>query len=124
MNYTALFTIAARTEQAYTAAQSFIADECPILEQRLKKAALTTAIDALTIALTIIDWVTDEFEKAPEYALKIRIAQIEAKRFGVRQLIKIAQFDNRYKLTATGRKLWERKASLATSALDRIFSLT
>ena len=32
--------------------------------------------------------------KRHEYILKIRIAQIEAKRFGVRQLIKVAQFNS------------------------------
>ena len=123
MNYTATFTITARTETAYTAAQSFIRHQCPVLEQRLKTAALTAAINALTIALTIIDWTTDEFEKTPEYALKIRIAQIEMKRFVIRHLIKVAQLDERYQLTATARKLWTRKGVIAVTTLDKIFAL-
>ena len=65
MNYNIAFILSARVERAYTAAQTFIANECPVLEQRLKKAALTTAVNVLQFALIAIDWVSDEFEKAP-----------------------------------------------------------
>lgn len=120
MNRSQIFALAARTERAYSAAQTFIANECPLLEQRLKTAALTAAINSLQFALTLIDWA---IERSPETVLKIRIAQIEAKRFAVCQLIKIVQLDNRYQLTATARKLWNRKGAIAVSTLDRIFAL-
>ena len=123
MNYSALFTITARTEPAYSTAQSFLANECPVLEQRLKKAALTASINILQLGLAAIDWVIDEFEKTPEYVLKVRIAQIETKRFVIRQLIKVAQLDERYQLTATARKLWTRKGAIAVTALDKVFAL-
>ena len=123
MNYSALFTITARTEAAYTTAQSFLANECPVLEQRLKTAALTASINVLQLGLAAINWVIDEFEKTPEYVLKVRIAQIETKRFVIRQLIKVAQLDERYQLTATARKLWTRKGAIAVTTLDKIFAL-
>ena len=123
MNYNIAFILSARTERAYAAAQDFIANQCPVLEQRLKKAALTAAVSVLTIALTIIDWVTAQLEKADEYRLIVALAYINSKRFAVRQLIAVARFNQRYQLTATARKLWTRKGAIAQSTLDKVFCL-
>ena len=123
MNYSAIFTLSARAEQAYTAAQTFISDECPLLEERLKTTALTAAINVFEFALLVIDWVTDESEKAPEYALKFRITQIETKRFVIRQLIKIVQLDGHCQISATARKAWTCKGAIAQSTLDKVFCL-
>lgn len=123
MNYSPIFTIAARTEAAYSVAQSFIANECPVLERRLKAAALSTAVNALTIALIVIDWASAQLEKTDEYKLIAALTYIKSKRLIVRQLIAAARFNQRYQLTATTRKLWTRKGAIAQSALDKVFCL-
>ncbi|PZO58061.1 MAG: hypothetical protein DCF15_05865 [Phormidesmis priestleyi] len=123
MNRNDFHTLAARIERAYNAAQAFIANECPVLEQRLKTAALTTAINALTFALTVIDWASAQLEKTDEYRLIASLAYINSKRFAVRQLIAVARFNQCYQLTANTRKLWTRKGAIAQSALDKVFAL-
>ena len=123
MNHSALFTIAARTERAYSTAQDFIANQCPVLEQRLKTSALTAAINSLQFVLFVIDWVTAQLDKADEYRLIVALAYINSKRFAVRQLIAVARFNQRYQLTATARKIWTRKGAIAQSTLDKIFAL-
>lgn len=115
--------LAARTESAYTAAQAFIANECPVLEQRLKTAALTTAINALEFALIVIDWASAQLDKTDEYRLIIALAYINSKRFAVRQLIAVARFNQHYQLTAKAAKFWTRKGEIAQSALDKVFAL-
>ncbi len=115
--------IAARAETAYSAAQDFIANQCPILEQRLKTVVLTTAINALTIALTVTDWASAQLDQADEYRLIIALAYINSKRFAVRQLIAVARFNQRFEITATAAKFWTRKGEIAQSALDKVFAL-
>lgn len=123
MNRNHFHALAARTEAAYNAAQAFIANECPVLEQRLKTAALTTAINVLMFALIVIDWLSAQLDQADEYRLIIALAYINSKRFAVRQLIKAAQLNQRYQLTATAAKFWTRKGAIAQSALDKVFAL-
>ena len=123
MNRAQIFTIAARTERAYTAAQTFIANECPLLEQRIKSAALTTAINVLEFAIAIIDWASAQLDQADEYRLIVALAYINSKRFAVRQLIAVARFNQLYQLTATARKAWTRKGAIAVTALDKVFAL-
>ncbi len=123
MNYSIVFTIAARTKRTYNAAQSFIAKECPVLEQRLQSAALTTAVNALTIALTVIDFTAAQLEKAPEYRLQAQLAYANVKRWFVRRAISAARLDERYQVSATASRYWTRKGAIAQSALDKVFCL-
>lgn len=123
MNYTPLFTLAARTETAYNTAQSFMANECPVLEQRLTRAFLTAAVTVLEFTLTIIDWLTTQTDKRHEYALRMQLWYVLAKRFLVRQGIAAARFNERYGLTAKASKAWSAKGAITTSAMDKVFSL-
>lgn len=91
MNHNHFHVITARTEQAYTAAQDWIANECSVLEQRFKTAALSVAVNS--------------------------------KHFAVCQLIKAAQLNQHYQLTAKASKLWTRKGAIAQSAMDKVFTL-
>lgn len=123
MNYSPIFTIAARAESAYTTAQAFIANQCPILEQRLKSAALSTTVNVLTLALIVIDWASAQLSKADEYRLIVALAYINSKRFAVRQLIAVARFNQHYKFTATLRRLWDIKGCIFRKTLDKLFCL-
>ena len=123
MNYSPIFTLATRTERAYNAAQDFIADDCPVLEQRVKRAALNTVVNVLEFTLIIIDWTQAELEKVPEHQLRLQLAYVKAKRFFVRRAITIARFDDRYQLSKQVSKVWARKGAIAQSALDKVFCL-
>jgi len=152
MDLTTVINISARIEQAYTAIQNWIRNDAPVLEQRLKKAALLTAANVLTIALIIINWVSNQLAKRDEYALIASLTYVKTKRFVVRQAIEIVsfyqycqiilslsldtahrfvgckstqfeQFNQRYQLTATAAKVWNRKGAIATAALDKVFAL-
>lgn len=123
MNYSPIFTAAARIERAHNAAQDFIRHQCPVLEQRLKTRALELAVIALELAIGLIDFITAQVERSPEYRLQIQIAWLNAKRFVIRQLIKVARFDERYQVTFTVADVWSRKSAIATSTLDKVFSL-
>lgn len=123
MNYTAIFSLSVRTERAYATAQDWIANDAPVLEQRFKKAALNAAINVFQFALVVIDWVSAQLDRADEYRLIVALACINSKRFGIQQLIKVVQLDERYQLSSTARKIWTRKGVIATSALDKVFCL-
>lgn len=123
MNYSPLFSLAARTEDAHTAAQSWIRNDAPVLEQRIKRVALTAAVTVLEFALTVIDWLSTQLEKAPEYALRAQLRYTLVKRSVVRQGIAAARFNERYQLTAKARKAWTAKGAIATAAMDKVFSL-
>ncbi|MGI8933593.1 MAG: hypothetical protein ACR2FS_05920, partial [Phormidesmis sp.] len=123
MNYSPIFTIAARAESAYNAAQSFIANQCPVLEQRLKRGALTAAITVLEFAIACIDWLAEQVEKAPEYQLRAQLAWVKSKQWAVRQCIKVARFDERYQISATAAKAWAAKGQVARQAMDKVFAL-
>ena len=149
---TQIFKISARIEQAYTAIQNWIRNDAPVLEQRLKKAALAIAEMLLEFSLVIINWASEQIEKRDEYALLTVLTYVKTKRFVVRQAIEIVsfyqyckiilslsldtayetmgckstqfeQFNQRYQLTAKASKLWNRKGQIATAALDTIFAL-
>ena len=55
MNYSAAFTIAARSAEVHDAVQRYIRHECPVLEQRLKRRALITVIALLEFAIVCFD---------------------------------------------------------------------
>lgn len=124
MNLSPVFTIAARTETAYNAAQDWIANDAPIAERRLKQSAIAAAVAVLEFALIVIDWLaTEQLEKAPEYQLRAQLRYVLTKRFAVRQGIAAARFNERYQITATAAKVWSRRGAIATSAMDKVFSL-
>lgn len=123
MNLSPVFTLAARTETAYTAAQSWIANDAPALEQRLKRGALTAAVNLLQTSLIVIDWASEQADKLPEYQLRAQLRYTLAKRFVVRQGIAAARFNERYQITAAVAKFWNRKGAIATAAIDKAFSL-
>ncbi len=120
MNYSPISTIAAR---AHTAAQNWIANDAPIVEQRLKRAALTAAISILEFAIACIDWLAEQIEKAPEQRLRAQLAWVKSKQWAVRQCIKAARFDERYQVSGTARKVWAAKGAIARSAMDKVFAL-
>ena len=146
---TQIFKITAQIETVieagYVISQDFIKNDCPVIEKRLKKAALAIAEMLLEFSLVIINWASEQIEKRDEYAVK-------TKRFVVRQAIEIVsfyqycqiilslsldtahrfvgckstqfeQFNQRYQLTATAAKVWNRKGAIATAALDKVFAL-
>ncbi len=123
MNLSPVFTLAARSEDAYTAAQDWIRNHAPIAEQRLKRGSLKTFVQVCAVALAVIDWVEVQADKRHEYQLRVQLAYVRAKRFAVRQLIKAARFNERYQLTATAAKVWTRKGAIAIKAMDKVFSL-
>ena len=69
---------------AYNAAQGWIANEAPVIEQRIKVAALE-------IFIAICEFAIDTIDKRDEYKLQYRIAIIKAKRSKVRQEIKFRE---------------------------------
>jgi len=123
MNYNHFHTLASTTERAYEHIQQFIAGEAPVIEARIKSGVMKGAVGALTFTLAVIDWALAQIEKRDEYRLRLMLAYVNTKRFAVRQAIRLVQFDERYRLTATATKIWTRKGAIATSALDTIFAL-
>ena len=123
MNLSPVFTIAARTEDAYTAAQDWIRNDAPIAERRLKQSAIAAAINILEFALTVIDWASEQADKRHEYQLRLQLRYVLAKRFAVRQGIAAVRFNERYQITAAVAKFWNRKGAIAQSAMDKIFCL-
>ena len=53
MNYSAAFTIAARSAEVHDAVQRYIRHECPVLEQRLKRTRSDAAIAFLEFAIAL-----------------------------------------------------------------------
>jgi len=86
---TQIFKITAQIETVieagYVISQDFIKNDCPVIEKRLKKAALAIAEMLLEFSLVIINWASEQIEKRDEYAVK-------TKRFVVRQAIEIVSF--------------------------------
>lgn len=73
---------------------------------------LIAAVVILQASIAVINWVQTELDKAPEYAIRFQLAQIKGKRFFIRQLIKVARFDERYQVSAK-----------ASKAMDKVFCL-
>lgn len=117
MNYSTLLTIAARTERAHTAAQNWIKTQAPVLEQRLKTAALKATIARCESALNFVDCTL------PVWILTIQLFIVKAKRFAVWQAIKLCQFNERHGITTKAADFWSHKSELAVSAMDKVFGL-
>ena len=65
----------------YNAAQDWIENEAPVIEQQLKRRALIAAIAA-------IEWLSIQLDKAPEYAICLKLAVIRAKRNAIHALVR------------------------------------
>ena len=89
MNYSAAFTIAARSAEVHDAVQRYIRYECPVLEQRLKRHALIIAIACLEFTIACFDWAQSQIERSPEYALTLKLAKIRTYRRAVRLAIRL-----------------------------------
>lgn len=116
MNYSPIFTIAARTEDACSAVQHWIANDAPIVEQRIKVLSLKVFIAVCEFAIATID-------RRDEYKLQFRLAVIRAKRFKVRQEIKFWSFVSYNGLDTKASALWANKGAIAVRVADRIFCL-
>ena len=110
MNYTTIFSVAARSAEVHDAIQRYIRHECPVIEQRIKRRALITAIALLEFILIAIDWAQGHLERMPEYRLQFQIAKIRVYRFFVRLAIRLE----------TARLAFAPKV---TAALDTVFAL-
>ncbi len=118
MKYSPAFTATARAARAHTAAQDWIANKAPVLEQRLKRAALKALIARGEAALNFIDYTL------PIWILTIQLFCVKCDRAFIRQLIKVHQFNETHGLTAKASKAWASRGVIATNALDRVFCLT
>ena len=123
MNYNTAFVAAARIETAYNAAQDWIVSEAPIIEQRIKSAALIAAIATLKTTVLIFDWLIEQAAKLPEYRLQTQIAWVNFKRYWVQQAIKLAQLNERYQVSSRAADVWERRGAIARSVGDKVFQL-
>ena len=123
MNYNTIFSTAARSAEAHDAIQNWIRNEAPKHEAVIKRRALITTIALLEFIVACFDWVRGQIDKAPEYRLQYQLAVIKVKRYYIRLAIKVALFDERYQLTGTASKLWNRKSAITTKTMDRVFCL-
>ena len=109
------YVAAPTARDAYNAAQDWIADEAPVIEERIKVAALKAFIAICEFAIACIDWLQSDGVK---YALVTRAAvakgSAKASEFVVRHGIdtKFAAF-----LAAS------RKPATYTAIADRLFCL-
>ena len=110
MNYSAIFSIAARAAETHDSIQRWIANEAPVIEERIKRTALHAAIACLEFTIACFDWAQSQIERSPEYRLRFQLAKIRSYRAVVRLAIRIekARVQHSPKLTA---------------ALDTIFAL-
>ena len=108
MNYSAAFTTAAHSAKVHDAVQRYIRHECPVLEQRIKRTALQSAIALLEFAIASFDWAKGQIERSPEYRLRFQLAKIRTYRFFVRLAIRIESARVQYapKLTAVVDKVF------------------
>ena len=92
MNYdtatAVLFTATVCITDAYNAAQDWIANEAPVIEQQLKRRALIAAIAAIEFAIAAIEWLSIQLDKAPEYAICLKLVVIRAKRNAIQSLVR------------------------------------
>lgn len=126
----AYYVAAPIIRDGYNAAQLWIKEQAPVVEQAIKRAALKSLIAILQLALIAFDWLQTQIEQAPLYALKLQLTGIKAKLFIVRQGIKISSFvsyngldSKAQKLAASAKSAWIRKGAIARTALDKVFCL-
>ena len=92
--------------------------------------ALIIAVIALTSALRLIDWLTIQIERVPEYQIRYELAKVRAKRWVLRQRIAFHSFtaynglDTRFeRIQSFCKYALNHKAEIAQSAMDAIFAL-
>jgi hypothetical protein len=123
MNYdtitTTAFTATARATDAYTAAQDWITNEAPVIEQRIKRTALRAAINLLLVALVVINFLHDQLEQAPVYQIKVRLYSVRARLFVVRKVATVLQSPAAGKVI----ELWTNRSAVTRKALDFVFCL-
>ena len=123
MNYdniaTSAFTVTARATDVYNAAQDWIANDAPVLEQRIKRTALRTAVALLPLAIIAINFAQDQLEQAPVYRIRLRLFSVRARLTIARKIAAILE------APATGKAiaLWANRGSVAKRAMDSIFCL-
>ena len=119
----AYYVAAPIVRDAYNAAQGWIANEAPVIEQRIK-------VTALKIFIAICEFAIDAIDRRDEYKLQYRIAIINAKRSKVRQEIKFWSFvsyngfdTKAEQFAARSKALWVRKGAIACQVADKVFCL-
>lgn len=130
MNYSTAFTIAARTEAAYNAAQAWIRNDAPIIEAQIKRQAIKAFITICTFYIAACDWLLTELGKRDEYALRIQLATVKGRRVIVRRRIAFHSFieynglnTKSAQLAARSKALWVRKGAIARQLADKVFCL-
>ena len=125
MNYdnatASLFTATARATDAYNAAQDWIANEAPVIEQRLKRTALKAAVTLLPLVLIVIGFVRIQLEQAPVYRIRLRLFVVRRKLQAVRFAASAVVF-----ASATGAKVRALKVpakAIAIRTMDAVFCL-
>ena len=120
MNYSLAFTTAARIEDAYNGAQDWIANEAPVIEQRIKDIALKSVVYVCTTLLFLIDYLSD---RLPVAIIYVKLYRVRAAKRLVRLAIALVELNQRYGFTAKVARTWRCRGVLTRSALDRIFCL-
>ena len=111
----AYYVAAPIVRDGYNAAQDWIADEAPVIEQRIKVAALKAFIAICEFAIAAIDWIqTDGLEYAVE--LRGRTASTSAK---VSEFVAYHGIDTKFAAFLVA----ARKPSTYTAIADRVFCL-
>lgn len=114
----------------YNAAQTWIKEQAPTIEQAIKRAVLKSFIAILQFALAAIERAQDELEQVPVYVLQIKLAVNKAKQYRVRQEIKFWSFVSYHglgskaeSLAASVKSVWVRKAELTRKVMDKVLCL-
>ncbi|MGB3788898.1 MAG: hypothetical protein WA949_12875 [Phormidesmis sp.] len=123
MNYDTItasaFTAIARITDAYNAAQDWIANEAPVVEQRIRRTALRAAVNLLPLIILAIDFLRDQLDRVPEYQIKVRLYSVRARLFVARKVAAVVQSP----VAATALKVWTNRSAVTRKALDAVFCL-
>ncbi|MGB3788649.1 MAG: hypothetical protein WA949_11610 [Phormidesmis sp.] len=123
MNYDTIidsaFTATARATDAHTAVQDWIANEAPVVEQRIRRTALRAAITLLQVTLIAINWLSDQLGQVPEHQIKVRLYSVRARLFVARKVAAVVQSP----VAATAIALWTNRSAVTRKALDAVFCL-
>ena len=130
MNYNTVFAPTAAIARAYDRAQDWIANEAPVIEKKIHDYFWLGVAYTATIALWLIDKAIAELDKADEHKIRLRIYTVKAKRSFIRHTIAFYSFisyngiDTKIQRLATVvLKVWRDRATIARSAMDRVFCL-
>ena len=130
MNFNAIFAPTAAIVRAYNATQGWIANEAPVIEQKIHNSFWLKTGYAATAALWLIDKAIAELDKADEYEIRLRLYIVKAKRSAIRRAISAYSFvtynglDTKTKRFAVAaHKAWANRGSIARATMDRIFCL-